>query len=214
VSSNNDSEKPQKKSAFSRRGFLQGVGVTGGAVGAGILTPDAAEAQTAAAGVISGSTPITLTINGKPYKTTVEPRMTLLDVLRTNLDLTAAKRVCDRGTCGACTVVVEGKAMYACTMLAIDAQGKKIQTLEGLSNGTTRHPLIAAFVNNDAQQCGYCTPGFVMASKAFLDRNPSPTEQQVREGLGGNLCRCGTYMGIRKAVVEASKKLKGGAARA
>jgi len=207
VSSTKDSDQG-KKSRFSRRGFLQGVGVGGSALSTGLLAPEA-EAQTAPAGVISGETPITLTINGKPYKTTVEPRMTLLDVMRTNLDLTAAKRVCDRGTCGACTVTMEGKAVYACTVLAIEAQGKKIGSLEGLSNGSTKHPLIDAFVNNDAQQCGYCTPGFVMASKAFLDHNPNPTIDQVKEGLGGNFCRCGTYMGIRKAVVEASKQLKG-----
>lgn len=211
MSSTNDSDKPRKKSAFSRRGFLQGVGATGGAaIGTGLLAPDAVEAQTAP-GVIAGETPITLTINGKPYKTTVEPRATLLDVLRNNLDLTAAKRVCDRGTCGACTVTLNGKAVYSCTVLAIDAQAHKIQTLEGLSEGGKRHPVIDAFVENDAQQCGYCTPGFVMASKAFLDANPSPTEQQVKESLGGNLCRCGTYMGIRKAVVQASKQLSGGA---
>lgn len=207
MSSTNDSETPQKGSGFSRRGFLQGVGVSGGALGSGILAPEA-QAQTAA-GVIAGETPITLTINGKPFKTTVEPRMTLLDVMRNSLDLTAAKRVCDRGTCGACTVIMDNKAVYACTVLAIDAQGHQIQSLEGLSNGKTRHPVIDAFVNNDAQQCGYCTPGFVMASKAFLDRNPSPTYEQVKEGLGGNLCRCGTYVGVRKAVLEASKA-KGG----
>jgi len=210
VSSSNDSEKPRKKSAFSRRGFLQGVSATGGvAVGTGLLAPEEALAQSAH-GVVSGEVPITLNINGKPYKTVAEPRMTLLDVLRDNLDLTAAKRVCDRGTCGACTVMLDGKAVYSCTVLAIEAQTHKIQTLEGLSEGGKRHPLIDAFVSNDAQQCGYCTPGFVMASKAFLDRNPSPTEQQVREGLGGNFCRCGTYMGIRKAVVQASQQLKGG----
>ena len=207
MSSTKDSETPRKGSGFSRRGFLQGVGVSGGALGSGILAPEA-QAQTPA-GVIAGETPITLTINGKPFKTTVEPRMTLLDVMRNNLDLTAAKRVCDRGTCGACTVIMDNKAVYACTVLAIDAQGHQIQSLEGLSNGKTRHPIIDAFVNNDAQQCGYCTPGFVMASKAFLDRNPSPTYEQVKSGLGGNLCRCGTYVGVRKAVLEASKA-KGG----
>ena len=207
MSSTKDSETPQKGSGFSRRGFLQGVGVSGGALSSGILAPEA-QAQTPA-GLIAGETPITLTINGKPFKTTVEPRMTLLDVMRNNLDLTAAKRVCDRGTCGACTVIMDNKAVYACTVLAVDAQGHQIQSLEGLSNGKTRHPVIDAFVNNDAQQCGYCTPGFVMASKAFLDRNPSPTYEQVKEGLGGNLCRCGTYVGVRKAVLEASKA-KGG----
>jgi len=136
--------------------------------------------------------------------------VTLLDTMRNHLDLTAAKRVCDRGTCGACTVIVNGKAVYSCTTLAVDAQGKPIQTLEGLNAGATPHPISQAFVNNDAQQCGYCTPGFVMASKAFLDRNPNPTYEQVKEGLGGNLCRCGTYMGIRRAVVEAAQAMKGG----
>lgn len=203
MSSRKDSETPRKGSGFSRRGFLQGVGISGGALGAGVLAPEA-QAQTAG-NVVAGSTPITLTINGKPYKATVEPRMTLLDVMRNNLDLTAAKRVCDRGTCGACTVTMDGKAVYACTVLAIDAQGHKIGTLEGLSSGNSRHAIIDAFANNDAQQCGYCTPGFVMASKALLDRNPKPTYEQVKEGLGGNLCRCGTYVGVRKAVLEAAK---------
>jgi xanthine dehydrogenase YagT iron-sulfur-binding subunit len=136
--------------------------------------------------------------------------VTLLDAMRNQLDLTAAKRVCDRGTCGACTVIVDGKAVYACTVLAIDAQGKKIETLEGIAQGRNPHPLVAAFVEHDAQQCGYCTPGFVVASKAFLDRTPNPTFDQVKEGLGGNLCRCGTYVGIRKAVLEAATKLRGG----
>ena len=202
MSSRNDSDTPKKRSGFSRRGFIQGVGVSGGAVG--LLAPDA-QAQGTAAGVMSGEVPITLTINGKPYKATVEPRMTLLDVMRNNLDLTAAKRVCDRGTCGACTVIVDNKAMYACTMLAIDAQGRQIQTLEGIAQGNNPHPIVQAFVNHDAQQCGYCTPGFVVASKAFLDRNPNPTMEQVKEGLGGNLCRCGTYVGVRQAVLEAAK---------
>jgi len=105
---------------------------------------------------------------------------------------------------------VDNKAMYSCTVLAIDAQGRQIQTLEGISEGRNPHPIIQAFVNNDAQQCGYCTPGFVVASKNFLDRNPNPTMEQVKEGLGGNLCRCGTYVGVRQAVLEASKQLRGG----
>lgn len=209
MSSMNDSKTPKKGSGFSRRGFIQGVGAGGGAVGTGLLAPEA-YAQSAPASVISGETPITLNINGKTHKATVEPRVTLLDVMRNNLDLTAAKRVCDRGTCGACTVIVDNKAMYACTVLAIDAQGKSIQTLEGISEGRNAHPIVQAFVNNDAQQCGYCTPGFVMASKSFLDKNPNPTLDQVKEGLGGNLCRCGTYVGIRQAVLEAAKQVKGG----
>jgi len=203
------SQKPaKKKSPVSRRGFLQGSGVGAGVLTAGMLaSPEEAAAQAAA--VSTAAVAITLNINGKMLKATVEPRVTLLDCMRQYLDLTAAKRVCDRGTCGACTVIVDGKVMYGCTMLAIDAQGRKIETLEGIA--ARKHPIIQSFVNNDAQQCGYCTPGMVVASKGFLDRNPSPTFEEVKKGLGGNLCRCGTYVGIRKAVLEAATELKGGA---
>lgn len=187
---------------------MRGIGIGSGAVGAGILETEALAQSGSAIG--PGEVPITLQINGKPHKLNLEPRVTLLDALRNNLDLTGAKRVCDRGTCGACTVIVSGKVVYACTMLAIDAQGKNIQTIEGISSGNRPHPVSAAFVNNDAQQCGYCTPGFVMAAKGFLDLNPNPTYEQVKEGLGGNLCRCGTYVGVRKAVLEAAKNYKGG----
>jgi xanthine dehydrogenase YagT iron-sulfur-binding subunit len=210
VSSSNDTDDPkQSHKGFSRRGFLRGVGISGGALSTGLLETTA-EAQTAARVSGPGEVPITLRINGRNMNATAEPRETLLDVMRNRLDLTAAKRVCDRGTCGACTVTMNGKAVYACTVLAIDAQGKDIQTLEGIAQVAKPHPIVAAFVNNDAQQCGYCTPGFVVASKAFLDRNPNPTMDDVKAGLGGNLCRCGTYVGVRQAVLEAAKQLKGG----
>jgi aerobic-type carbon monoxide dehydrogenase small subunit (CoxS/CutS family) len=107
-------------------------------------------------------------------------------------------------------VIVDGKVMYSCTILAIDAQGRQIQTLEGISTEKKLHPVSRAFVNNDAQQCGYCTPGFVVASMNFLDRNPNPTYEEVKKGLGGNLCRCGTYVGVRKAVMEAAAEMRGG----
>jgi xanthine dehydrogenase YagT iron-sulfur-binding subunit len=196
---------------FSRRGFLRGVSISGGALSTGILDREAEAAETAGTGKIQGpgEVPITLTINGKPMKVSVEPRMTLLDTLRDKLDHTAAKRVCDRGTCGACTVIMDGKVVYSCTVLAIDAQGKQIQTLEGLSPNGKPHPVVQAFVDNDAQQCGYCTPGFVMATANFLAHHPNPTEEQVKHGLGGNFCRCGTYMGIRKAALEAAKMMGG-----
>jgi xanthine dehydrogenase YagT iron-sulfur-binding subunit len=207
----NDTKDPQeqpnpekkRKSAFSRRGFLQSAGISSGVLTTGLLESQA-EAAPGAAVSGPGEVPITLNINGKPVKLAVEPRVTLLDALRNKLDLTAAKRVCDRGTCGACTMIVSNRVVYACTMLAIDAQGKEIQTLEGLSANGKPHAVSTAFTNNDAQQCGYCTPGFVMAVKGFIDRNPHPNEEQVKKGLGGNLCRCGTYMGIRKAALEAA----------
>ncbi len=189
---------------------MQGVGL-GGAVGAGLLESEA-EAQPAggAKPVGPGEVPITLQINGKPVKLSVEPRVTLLDALRDKLDMTGAKRVCDRGTCGACTVIMDGKVVYACSVLAIDAQGKDIQTIEGLSMTPKLDPVVVAFVNNDAQQCGFCTPGMVMTTKNFLTKHPNPTYDDVVKGLGGNLCRCGTYVGVRKAVLEAAKAARGG----
>ncbi len=198
-------------SGLSRRDFLKG---TSAAVSAGVfVTEDLLRAQEAQGGKVvgPGAVPITLRINGRDRKLTVEPRTTLLDALRDYLDLTGAKKVCDRGTCGACTVHLDGRAVYACTILAIDAaRGQEITTIEGLAAPDQLHPVSAAFVNHDAQQCGFCTPGFVMAAAAYLRRNPNPTYEQVTHSLGGNLCRCGTYMGVRAAVIDAAMKAKGG----
>jgi xanthine dehydrogenase YagT iron-sulfur-binding subunit len=190
---------------------MRGVGLGGGALSAGVLESEAAAAQAPAAKSAGpGAAPITLEVNGKPLQLTVEPCVTLLDALRDHLGLTGAKRVCDRGSCGACTVLMAGKAVYSCSILAIDAQGKPIETIESLNAGGKTHPLITAFVANDGQQCGFCTPGFVMAAREFVQRNPNPTYQQVEAGLGGNLCRCGTYVGVRKAVLQAAGEMKRG----
>ena len=212
MSSKKDPDATRRpKNGVSRRGFIRGVGIGGGAaIGTGVLETTALAAPDSGKFAGPGGVPITLRINGKPYNLTVEPRVTLLDALRNHLDHTGAKRVCDRATCGACTVIVNNKVVYSCTVLAIDAQDKDIQTIEGISSGTRLHPVSAAFVNNDAQQCGYCTPGFVMAAKGFLDKHPNPTYEDVEKGLGGNLCRCGTYVGVRKAVLEAAKEMRGG----
>jgi xanthine dehydrogenase YagT iron-sulfur-binding subunit len=213
VSSRKDPELPASpKSGFSRRGFIRGVGLGSGALGTGLLENEAVAAP--AANVAGpGAVPVTLNLNGKPVNLTIEPRVTLSDALRNYLDVTGSKRVCDRGTCGACTVIMNGKTVYSCTVLAIDAQGKNIQTIEGLSTGDKLHPVSQAFWDNDAQQCGYCTPGFVMACKGLLDENPNPTVADLKHGLGGNLCRCGTYMGVRKAVLEAAKAMPKGATK-
>ncbi len=200
--------RPQ--TGFSRRGFMSGLGIGGGALGTGLLEREAAAAPPANV-VGPGPVPITLNINGKPVKLTVEPRVTLIDALRNYLNVTGSKRVCDRGVCGACTVILAGKTVYACSVLAVDAQGKNIETIEGLATGNSLHPVSQAFWDNDAQQCGYCTPGFVMACKGFLDEHPNPSPEQVRHGLGGNICRCGTYLGVRQAVQQAAKAMKGGA---
>ncbi len=209
MSSKKDTDRSrQPKKGYSRRGFMRGVGIGSGALGAGLLEHAAEAAPVAGDSAGPGPVPITLNINGKPVSLTVEPRVTLLDALRNRLDLTGAKRVCDRGTCGACTVLMDGKSVYSCTVLAIDAQGKAIETIEGIAEPGKLHPVSAAFWNHDAQQCGYCTPGFVMAVKGFLAEHPNPNLEEVEHGLGGNLCRCGTYMGVRKAVLEAAHNLK------
>lgn len=200
-------DPPQGKGSVSRRGFIRGVGVGGGALGLVSASVPAAAQSTGTLG--PGPVPVTLKINGQTKNVTVEPRVTLLDALRNHLDMTGAKRVCDRGTCGACTVIMNGKVVYACSVLAVDAQGKDIQTIEGLGQAGRTHPVAAAFVRHDAQQCGYCTPGFVMAAKGLLDRNPNVrTEAEVEQALGGNLCRCGTYVGVRKAVLDAAREMK------
>ncbi len=202
-------DKLRKPEALSRRDFLKGASV---AVSSGILVGQvttAAASQEEAEFIGPGEVPVTLRINGRDHQLNLEPRVTLLDACRDRLDITGAKRVCDRATCGACTMIIDGSPVYSCTVLAIEAQGRSIETIEGLSREEHLHPVMAAFVENDAQQCGFCTPGFVMACKAFLDKHPHPTREQVERGLGGNLCRCGTYMGVRGAVLEAAGSMKG-----
>jgi xanthine dehydrogenase YagT iron-sulfur-binding subunit len=204
------SDKPKKSksssssSGVSRRDFLKISGVSAAVplvsqVGAFALT----EAGPAVQG--PGKVPVALNVNGKKLNAQLEPRVTLLDALRDQFDLTGAKRVCDRGTCGACTVLMNGKAVYSCSILAIDAQSAQITTVEGLGDSARLHPIQQAFIDNDAQQCGFCTPGFVVATKAFLDQHPNPTPEQIKHGLGGNFCRCGTYAGMRAAVLQAAK---------
>lgn len=199
-------ENPNEhRSGFSRRTFLQGVGVGSGAVGSAVLTQQATAAPPTEA-VGPGAVPMTLRVNGKTHQVSLEPRVTLLDALRNHLDYTGAKKVCDRATCGACTMIVDGDPVYSCTMLAIEAQGRNIETIESISTDDARmHPVQTYFVENDAQQCGFCTPGFVMACKSFLDKNSNPTREQVEKGLSGNICRCGTYVGVRQAVLDAAK---------
>jgi xanthine dehydrogenase YagT iron-sulfur-binding subunit len=204
-------KEPDAASGMSRREFLVRGGA--GTFAAGLASTAILESATSGAAVAGpGAVPIVLQVNGKERKLTVEPRVTLLDALRDSLELTGAKKVCDRGTCGACTVHLEGKPVYACSILAIEVQGKDVLTIEGLGPADRLHPLQAAFVEHDGLQCGFCTPGFVMACKALVDGGPV-TEARIEQGLGGNLCRCGTYAGIRKAVAEVAGAAKGGASR-
>lgn len=220
-------QSKEREVNLGRREFVKLVSTTGMAVsaagvlvGEGLLAPapQAQETPDAATAKLVGPGPVrmTLNINGKPTPVVLEPRVTLLDALRDHLDLTGAKKVCDRGACGACTVIVNGMSMYSCSVLAIDVAERpgspaaKIETIESLAPAGQLHPISKAFVDNDAQQCGFCTPGFVMASKAYIAKHPHPTYEEVKASLGGNICRCGTYMGVRHAVVEAAKNMSAG----
>jgi xanthine dehydrogenase YagT iron-sulfur-binding subunit len=188
----------ESSKGVTRRFFLKGTGAAAAA-----STAVAATAAEAAPGlqVVSGETSVTLNVNGKSRKATVEPRTTLLDVLRYQFDLTAAKPVSIDGSSGASTVLVDGKPVMASTILALTVVGKKISTCESFADDAVPR----AFVQHDAQQCGFCTPGFVVAVRAFLNRYPDATEQQIRAGLNGNICRCGTYANILQAVISLVK---------
>ncbi|SDO34289.1 (2Fe-2S)-binding protein [Desulforhopalus singaporensis] len=153
---------------------------------------------------------ITFTVNGEPVSLTVEPRWTLLRVLRDKMFLTGSKEGCGEGECGSCTVLVDGKPVNSCLMLAVAADGKTITTIEGLSRGTELHPLQKAFIEKGAIQCGFCTPGMVMTAKSLLDKNPDASAEEIRQEMAGNLCRCTGYTKIVEAVQEVAGQLKGG----
>jgi aerobic-type carbon monoxide dehydrogenase small subunit (CoxS/CutS family) len=151
---------------------------------------------------------INLSVNGQRYELQVEPNTTLYNLIHDQMGLTGVKMFCDRGACGSCTVIMDGRPVLSCMTLAIECDGKTIETVEGIA--AAKHPLIETYVKHHAMQCGYCTPGFVVTAKALLDKNPDPTEEEIREALSGNLCRCGTYPQHPKAVAEAAKILQGG----
>ena len=202
-----DQNKTSENSGVSRRGFLKGIGVGTAATGVISAIKPVAEAATKNANVRGpGELSLKLKVNGQTKTLMAEPRVTLLDALRNRLDITGPKKVCDRATCGACTALVDGQPMYSCTILAIEAEGHDITTVEGLGSPDKLNAVQKAFIENDAQQCGFCTPGFVTAATAFVRANPNATPDQVRAGLGGNLCRCGTYAGMLLAVSDAAKK--------
>jgi xanthine dehydrogenase YagT iron-sulfur-binding subunit len=182
----------------SRRNFLKSTGVVG--LAATVVAPGEVSAQSGPPVVGPGEVPVRLIVNGKPVNLMIEPRVTLLDALRMRADLTGNKRGCDRGACGACTMIVDGRSVYACSTLAIDVQGKQIRNVDGLASGATLHPVQQAFCDHDALMCGFCTPGFVMSSVALLEKTPNPTPEQIKKGLDGNICRCGTFSRIFEAV--------------
>jgi aerobic-type carbon monoxide dehydrogenase small subunit (CoxS/CutS family) len=201
-----------KGGGVSRRQFLQGAG--GAAAGSVLVSlPQLSQAQQSEATATRAGLKryaadggnITLAVNGRTAQLTVTPDTTLLHALRESLNLTGAKEVCDRGACGACTVLVDGRSVNSCMMLAIDAVGHKITTVEGLAKDGQLDPLQQAFVEHDACQCGYCIPGFVVRSRALLDETPHPGPDAIQRGLCGNICRCAAYVGIFAAVEAAAR---------
>ena len=189
-----DRDTPQRFSV-SRRAFLKTTGIS--SLAASVAGVADAEAQTGTARALGpGEVPVQLMVNGKRLDLRIEPRVTLLDAVRTRADLTGNKRVCDRGTCGACTMIVDGRAIYSCSTLAVDVIGKQVRTVDGLATGATLHPVQQAFCDQDALMCGFCTPGFIMASVALYEKHPNATVDQIKKGLDGNVCRCGTFTRI------------------
>ncbi|HSQ54309.1 MAG TPA: (2Fe-2S)-binding protein [Gemmata sp.] len=195
------------RGGVSRRGFLSGTGAAAAAV-TGLtaeLAPVTATQPAAAPAHDPALVLLQLTVNGQRVSTNVEPRVTLLDALRNYLDVTGCKRVCDRGTCGACTVMLNGRTVYSCSMLAIEARGADIRTAESLGMAQL-DPVPSAFSNCDAQQCGFCTPGFIVSIRAALDKNPNATPAEIEAALTGNICRCGTYEQMRCSIEQLCRK--------
>jgi aerobic-type carbon monoxide dehydrogenase small subunit (CoxS/CutS family) len=192
--------------SISRRSFLKTFGASAAVAATAQVEAVAAELEKVnkERTVGPGAVPITLQVNGKPLKLEVEPRVTLLDALRNRASFTGAKEVCDRATCGACTVLIDDRPVYSCSMLAIEAQGKPITTVEGLAENGKLTKVQESFIEHDALMCGYCTPGFVLSVTALLKQNPHPTADEVRHACSGNLCRCGTQPRILQAALKAA----------
>jgi xanthine dehydrogenase YagT iron-sulfur-binding subunit len=194
----------------SRRSFLKGAGLT--AAGTTVLQSGLLAQNAPPGNVVGpGATAITLRVNGTPKRIEVEPRTTLADALRINLDMTGTKVVCDRGSCSACTVLLDGMPVNSCMTFAMDVGDRNITTVEGLGRGNELHPVQVAFIEHDGMQCGYCTPGMVMSCAALLDRNPNPTMDDVKQACSGNLCRCGTYPKVFESALAAAKSARKGA---
>ena len=192
----------------TRRSFLKSSGVVAAATTVRLKTGVAAQGSVVAP---APRTTLTLTVNGQHHRLEVEDRWTLVEVLRDHLRLTGTKIGCDRGECGACTVLLDGKPVYACSQLAVWTEGRDVQTVEGLADGDQLDPLQEAFIANDGPQCGFCTSGQLMSATALLQRNPRPTPEEVREGLTGNLCRCSNYNRYVASVLAAADKRSNGA---
>jgi xanthine dehydrogenase YagT iron-sulfur-binding subunit len=201
-----DNRESRSKPGVSRRGFIATLGT--GAVGVAARAAAGPAPPEQALPEATGLTEVTLLINGRRHRVFVEPRWSLLYVLRERLGLTGSKQGCERGECGVCTVLIDGKPRYACLTLALEAEGAAVTTIEGLMTGEELGPVQQAFAEHDAFQCGYCTPGQIVAAEGMLRANPHPTMDEIRLGMSGNLCRCGAYAHIFKAVEHAAEQRK------
>jgi len=205
--SKKDDPKKRPNGGVTRRGFLGSVGAGAVVAATGVARPGEAVPEITSP---EEMVQVALMINGRIHRLLVEPRWTLLFVLRERLAITGTKAGCERGECGSCTVLIDGQARYACMTLAVEAEGTEITTVEGLLDGEELGTVQKAFVEEDAFQCGYCTPGQVMAAEGLLRINPSPSFDEIRCGMSGNLCRCGAYPHIVNAVTTAAENKKGG----
>ncbi len=206
----NESSPEKTRKGISRRGFLKGAGITTVgtvALQSGVLGNTLDEKSLEEKAIGPDAELINLKVNGKSRTLAVEPRMTLASALRDKLQLTGTKVVCDRGACSACTVWVDGKPVNSCLTLAVEVQGKEITTIEGIGSPEKLHPVQEAFIEHDATQCGFCTPGMIMTASHFLQNHPNPDLEEVKVALRGNLCRCGTHPNVFKATMSASKKM-------
>jgi aerobic-type carbon monoxide dehydrogenase small subunit (CoxS/CutS family) len=196
---------PEDSNRISRRDVLR---TAGAAALIGAVTPAVAQEAKSGPGIRRigpGKTPVAFELNGAMVQVEVEPRTTLLDAIRDHVGMTGTKRICDRGACGGCTVSLNGRTVNSCMMLAVDARGASVQTVEGLAEGDVLHPIQKAFIEQDATQCGFCTSGMLMSCAALLERTKKPTEKEIREAVSGNLCRCGTYPHVFRACREAAR---------
>jgi len=207
-------KKSEKTPKLTRRTFIKSIGIS--SVGVATVKGEGMVGQLQKAGILEkdkivgpGKIKVTLQVNGKILNAQVEPRTMLVKAIRDLLNLTGTKIGCNRGACGACTVILDGKAVASCMTLALDAVGKPIETIEGLEKSKEKlHPLQDAFIEHDALQCGFCTSGMIMSAKHLLDKTKIPNSDQIKDAVSGNLCRCGTYPHVFKAVETAAKKMK------
>ncbi len=201
------SDKPKSK-IFSRRNFIKGVG--SGVVGSYMVVPGLSQISQKIIKETENENKekerIILKVNGRKVSVMVESRTTLAELLRDRLKLTGTKIVCNQGECGGCTVIMDGKAVYSCHLLAMDAAGKEINTIESLMSGEKLHPIQEAFIEHDGLQCGFCTPGQIMAAEAILLKNPKPSKEEILDGMSGNLCRCAAYPNILKSVIAVAEQ--------